>query len=350
MQFDPGIRYQCLQCGKSCRQDWDVWVRPELPAQVRKRYREIFSTQSFPFEEVDGRWRMSRGEAGCVSLDSQSRCNIHSHLSYGEKPYRCQQYPVLLVRTPDGVRVTGSYTCTAVLQGHGPELAAQGTEIATWLERPFFVSDVGNDLPWEEARAQDHHFEELLRKTGWESALERILSGLVSGLRDSRTDHPVNWWKGYRALPIDLCSCLPWLLAALLKPCLRLVDKPGWEQFDLSMLNDGPIQLEEFAYHGSLSEMLEWATDRQSLCSDLDRYRYSLWFRQQHLRCGGVLSGWLMLWAVGPLYRVLKELCGSHGALERIELNLLGHTNLGEQVFPALARFWLDGQRQTVSS
>lgn len=349
MQFDPGIRYQCLQCGKSCRQDWNIWVRPELPAVVRKDYREIFSGPAFPFEAVDGRWRMTRSSTGCVSLDSHSRCKIHSALSYAEKPYRCQQYPILLVKTPDGVRVSASFTCTAVLQGHGPELAQHAPEVANWLEGPFFMTEVGEGMPWEDLVSQERHFDELLAADGWELSLRRILSGLASGWQDRRSDHPARWWKHYRGANVDLESCLPWLLAALLKPCLHLRDKQRWQHLDLALLQKDSVYLEEFDYYGGVEELSAWALDHSKPSPDLDRYRQSLRFRQQHLRCGGNLSGWLMLWSVGPLYRVLRELGGSHDALERIELNLLGHTSLGEQIFPPLAQFWLDGQSALVA-
>ena len=344
MEFDPTIRYQCLQCGKSCRQDWDIWVRPDFPAMVRQDYLEIFSGPAFPFEAVDGRWRMSRGSSGCASLDSQSLCKIHSSLSYEEKPYRCQQYPILLIETPDGVRASASYTCTAVLESHGPELEVLASKMAIWLDRPFSVTKVGEGLAWDEAMAQEAHFVELLQASGWEVALRRILSGLVSGHQDLRSDHPLSWWKHYRCLPLDLNSCLPWLLAALLKPCLQLKSKAEWSLFDQAMLEQGALCLDEFSYRGSVSELLSWAAAEERSFPDLERYRGSLLFRKQQLRCGGILSGWLMLWSVGPVYRVLHELCGSHGALERIEMNLLGHTSLAEQVFPALAQFWLDEQ------
>lgn len=344
MQFDPAIRYHCLQCGKSCRQNWDVWVRAELPALVRDGYLEIF-TEPLPFESIDGRWRLGRNEGGCIALDSDSRCRIHKGLSYRQKPFQCQQYPVLLVQTPDGVLATGSYTCTAVLQGAGPELSESATEIEAWLQRPFFLTRVGEDLPWVDAKALDQHFLALVEDLGWESALQEVLSALVSGHQSGRTDHPLTWWKNCGGTPLNFKTCLPWLLAALLKPCLQLPDKLAWHQFDNAFLEQGALEVEEFGYDGTVAELLDWASTEPAILPDLNRYRSSLHFRKQHLCCGSVLAGWFMLWAIGPLYRVLNKLRGSHQALERIELNLLGHTDLASKIFPALAEFWLSEQK-----
>ncbi|MFN8609844.1 MAG: hypothetical protein U0931_20055 [Vulcanimicrobiota bacterium] len=336
MEFDPGVRYECLQCGKSCRKDWDVWVRPELPAKIGRHYREIF-------ESVGERWRMRRNAGGCLCLDGQSRCQIHSALSYDDKPYRCQQYPILLTRTPDGIRVSASYTCTAVLQQAGPELARLEEQVENWVEGPFFVTEVGYDVPWAESVALDEHFLELLAQTDWESALRRILSGLASGHVDGLTSHPVSWWKSYRSLPVDLTTCLPWLLAATLKPCLQLADRESWQQFDEAFIEGGRVSVQEIGYLGDRSQILAWALDVQP-DTDLERYRASLFFRKQHLRCGGVLSGWFQLWSIGPVYRVLRQWLGSHTALERIEMNLLEHTDLGHRVLPSLAGEWLSRQ------
>lgn len=342
MEFDQ-IRYGCLQCGKSCRQDWDIWLSPE---RVRENYLELFVHNDSPFESVGENWRVRRQSGACASLDSQSRCSIHAQLSYRAKPYRCQQYPVLLVRTPDGLRVSASYTCTAVLEQHGPDLATLEREVEEWLDGPFFVTNVGGGLPWNEVVAMEAHFEELLTTLGWESAVERMLAGLATGFRENLPGHPLSWWRQYRDSRLSWQDSLPVMLSALLKPCFTSRDRDQWERFDWSLLSGESTLLSEFDYQGPAQELLGWAAGREP-SPDLDRYRRSLWFRKQHLRCGGILSGFLMLWSVGPVYRVLNQLCGSQSALERMELNLFGHTTISEQIYPALAKFWLD-QRKAV--
>ena len=336
MVFDE-IRYACLQCGKSCRQDWDIWLHPR---RVQENYLELFVHQDSPFEAAGDGWRVRREAGACAALDAESRCTIHRHKSYQDKPYRCQQYPVLLVRTPDGLRVSASYTCTAVLQQHGPELTTLEAEVREWLDGPYFVNEVGAGLPWEQVRQLESHFEELLAQQGWEPALQRILTGLALGFQEQRSDHPLGWWRHFREVPLNWRQPLPILLSALLKPCLRGRDRQQWQQFDQAMLNGQSVQLDEFGYRGSSEQLLEWAGS-PSASSDLERYRRSLWFRKQHLRCGGILSGFLMLWSLGPLYGVLSQLGGSLDALERIELNLLGHNSVAEQIYPLLAEFWL---------
>ena len=344
MQFDPNIRYQCVQCGKSCQRDWDIWVRPELPQQIRSSYREIASQAALPFENVDERWRIRRNSNGCVCLDADSLCEIHRTLSYDHKPYRCQQYPVMLLRTPDGLRVSASYTCTAVLSRHGPPLEQLRPQVQEWSQGSFFVEEVGSPQDWPDVLALEEHFEHLLAQSGWQPALEQILSGLLSGHLDQLPGPPLTWWKGYRNQPTHLTHCLPWLLSALLKPCFKNRDPEVWTAFDSAMQNkSGRLRLDEFTYQGSAVQLLDWAQTPADSETELEYYRKSLWFRRQHLRCGGILSGFLMLWSVQPLYRVLSRLDGCHAAIERIELNLLGHSQAAPRVFPLLGKFWLDG-------
>jgi len=340
VEFDPNIRYECIQCGKSCQRDWAIWVESALIDPVRARLHELRVLPE-PFESVGERWRMGRDRRGCLCLDKDFLCQIHRHLGYEQKPHHCQQYPILLIQSPDGLRVSASYTCTAVLQEQGPQLDGYAGQVQQWMQGPAFVEPIDLKPDWPQVLELEQHLEGLVHELGWQAALERVLSALVSGFLEGRPDGPLTWWRAYRGLTLDLAALLPVILGALLKPCFVSRDPEVWSEFDAAMHEGGPLLLKEFQYQGSVAELLGWACSRVEDSGLFERYRRSLWFRRQHLRCGGILSGLLMLWSVQPLYRVLSRLCDSHGALERMELNLLAHSSAGSEVFPLLGRFLL---------
>lgn len=339
MEFDPGVNYECIQCGKSCKRDWNVWVRDDLPERLGKGLHRLRVLQGQDDLLVqDGQaFRMERDESGCCCLEG-NLCVIHRELGYHRKPYSCKQYPVLLVRTPDGLRVSASYTCSAVLQKAGPKLEEHREEVSRWQGRGADIDflDFG-EQEWRQIKQFEGCLEQVKSDVGWDVASRRAFFALAA----SSAEEPYQSLLTYQDIGLDFGSTLPLLLGALIKPCFPSRDPVEWQEFDRQFLDGLAVEIPEFYYRGPALELVRWSQsplDSQSE-SELARYRESLWFRKQHLRSGGLAAGMLMLWSVGSLFRTLARLTDPQSALESIELNLLGHTRAGEQVFPILAQF-----------
>ena len=345
MKFDPEIRYGCIQCGKSCQRDWNIWTEPSsVPGALRVLQEENLV-------EEDGRWRLARGAAGCAFLQDRL-CSIHSQFGYASKPFQCQQYPLLLTGTPDGLLVSASYTCSAVLQKSGPPLEDQRQAVEDLVKRGATIKKLTAGSDWPEIQRFEACFEPVLVEFGWDNALRRAIRTMLAGRLAGEGGTPADWWDTHQGVQLGRDNSLGWVLGALLKPCLAQHQSQLWQAVDQALLESGPLELPEFGYRGSAQEVLDWARTPLDDESDLERYRRSLWFRKQHLLCHSLFPGMLMLWTVGPLYRVLARWCGSHGALEKMELNLLGHSYVAQQIYPLICDYWIstyafegDGQK-----
>ncbi len=122
MHFPP-LRYDCIQCGKSCGH-WRVLVEEEARLRLEKTaLAEQARKQGYqPFVACnDGLHRLGfRPEDDkCVFLRPDKLCAVHADLGEAAKPRACRQFPFFLVETPDGPFAGLSFRCTAVKQQTG---------------------------------------------------------------------------------------------------------------------------------------------------------------------------------------------------------------------------------------
>ncbi|MBX3167480.1 MAG: hypothetical protein KF760_08705 [Candidatus Eremiobacteraeota bacterium] len=327
MIFDPDIRYGCVRCGKSCRHDWDIWIHRDLPARLEPHLAKLKLTRENAFVYEQGRVRLARDQHGCRFLQD-SLCSLHCQLGVFHKPNFCQQYPWFFVDTPEGIRVSASYTCTAVLQGAGPPLGEQRAEIEKCLaQNPALDVSL---LNWEETVDFHRRFAQAVERELWALCLLRCLAQARAGRRWAELE-PAQGPVEDMAWPRRL------VVGALLKPCLDH-DQELWSELDRALGDGGEVKIPQFGYAGSGAELLEWAARPLEEEVELERYRRSLWFRRQHLRCAEPLAGLLLNWAPAPLYRVLARLTNGAEALERIEMTI-GHGRGVERVFGLLAGY-----------
>lgn len=327
MIFDPDVRYGCIRCGKSCRHDWDIWIHRDLPARIEPHLAQLGLTRETAFVYEEGRVRLARDEQGCRFLQD-SLCSLHCQLGVRHKPNFCQQYPWFFVDTPDGVRVSASYTCTAVLRSAGPPLSEQRTEIEECLaQNPALDISL---LNWEETRDFHARFEQAVVAQDWGLCLLRCLPQARCGRSWAELDPA-------QGEVDDMSWARRLVVQALLKPCLDH-DEQLWQDIDRALSEGGELNIPQFGYLGSGEELLEWSGSVLLAEAELERYRRSLWFRRQHLRCPEPLAGLLLNWAPAPLYRVLARLTSGEEALERIEMTI-GHGRGVERVFSLLAGY-----------
>ena len=134
-----GVVFTCQNSGACCRNDWLIGVDEASHAALRDvdwtlHDPAIGSGPKFtplPFALPSGeRLTFARKPCGeCVFLTVDTRCAIHAHLGYREKPQVCREFPYSFVETPDGVAVGVSFACTAVRAHHGRPLAEQEAEV-----------------------------------------------------------------------------------------------------------------------------------------------------------------------------------------------------------------------------
>lgn len=122
----PELSYECLRCGKSCRQPWRITLEPATEGFVRQVAPEAVT-------ESGGLPSLKKNLDGCVLL-RDGLCTIHADHGFDKKPRACRQFPFLVCQTPDGYAVGLSFRCNAVRTGHGPSLAEKTAELRRLVE------------------------------------------------------------------------------------------------------------------------------------------------------------------------------------------------------------------------
>jgi lysine-N-methylase len=164
----PDARYRCTTCGDCCR-GWDV---PLQPGESEK-FLELAS-QLVPAERLRGAIGHGKhngmvietlaGQKGqCSMLAEDQLCRIHGRFGEPQKPRACRIFPYTFVATPGGVRVGLSWACPAVVDGEGPPLSEQRSEVEAVfhgaVEGTRYLLQIGGEvaldgerkLPWAEA-------------------------------------------------------------------------------------------------------------------------------------------------------------------------------------------------------
>lgn len=157
-----GLKYDCLNCGHSCR-DFD-----EIPVDERSQERlskldlekvqqalpgqpPIVPDRTDPAKRV----LCHTGEA-CVFLTPTRLCALHREYGLENKPQACIDFPFRFVDTPAGTYVGASFVCTAILEEHGAPVENRRNEFlralpvtthrATTAERPQLTPRIAIDF------------------------------------------------------------------------------------------------------------------------------------------------------------------------------------------------------------
>lgn len=329
LEFDEGLNYECVRCGRSCR-DWNVWVDPatERALTGHPLTLRVIEERGAAWDHVPEGTRMRRDEhrdPACGFLDDRGLCSIHRDLGLQAKPVGCQQFPLLLTRLPgDVVRVSASFACSGVQRSAGPPLAAQAAEVERLLQAGATVSRVdgvvdlgqGVEAPW----ALVEQFEAVLEQqaggssAGWAAALASHAVRLAEVLSQLEAGHVLSepWWQTEPS-PERLQrwdTLRQALLPGLLKPCLSAQNRDLWRRIDVGFLGLGDLDLPEWGWTGDLTSWEAWlAVDVRPVAQpEANRIRNSFRFRKTHLTSGGLLAGLLLLWSLEPLYSCLVGL------------------------------------------
>lgn len=67
-------------------------------------------------------------DGGCVFLMNDQRCSVHAELGPEAKPEGCRRFPLGLVATPTGGRITTEHRCPCRTMGDRPEILPEAAE------------------------------------------------------------------------------------------------------------------------------------------------------------------------------------------------------------------------------
>lgn len=132
----PEMVYDCVMCGRSCRQAWSITVDPELqppieasPGAERARQRGYLPLT------VEQPVQVGRDEEGCCSLlNEEGLCSIHADLGFEAKPFPCRQFPFHPIPSPGGFYLGMSFVCTAVQQSLGRPVQEHAPQVEQLVE------------------------------------------------------------------------------------------------------------------------------------------------------------------------------------------------------------------------
>jgi Fe-S-cluster containining protein len=192
LHLPAGQNYECIRCGRSCGEFWEILVEPEKVEEIRARPADALAAARDPSDPIvespfsPGR-HMMRLIDGCCSLRTgDGLCSLHAAFGLKSKPNVCRSFPYRFVETPDGVFTGISFACTAVLGNLGPAVAGQSDAIRdthAFTVHKRAVAQPPNltvDLPldWEQYAVIEADLDALLSLPGAPLA-ERLLAQSV---------------------------------------------------------------------------------------------------------------------------------------------------------------------------
>ncbi len=79
-------------------------------------------------EDHDDYMLNTAADGGCVFLMADQRCSVHAQLGAEAKPDGCGRFPLGLVATPNGGRITTEHRCPCRTMGDRPEILPEDVE------------------------------------------------------------------------------------------------------------------------------------------------------------------------------------------------------------------------------
>lgn len=184
LRLQPGARFDCVTDGSCCR-DF-VEFRVDAPAAERilsadwRACSDLPEREESPFYKPkkkggDARLLKTR-ENRCGFLGEDDLCRLHKKYGAETKPLNCRAYPFRFVRTPGGIYVGMSFTCTSVLQDSGRPLESHGEELRRLAAEDFLQDEVTDPIRLDSSLA-----------LGWDQylAVEKALDEILAAERDT---------------------------------------------------------------------------------------------------------------------------------------------------------------------
>ena len=121
----PGARYTCFGDGLCCT---DIHGIGPLTKKEVAQMRRIDRGSAGWNDDHDDYMLNTAADGGCVFLMSDQRCSVHAQLGPEAKPDGCRRFPLGLVATPVGGRITTEHRCPCRTMGERPEIQPEDVE------------------------------------------------------------------------------------------------------------------------------------------------------------------------------------------------------------------------------
>ncbi|MGD8318570.1 MAG: hypothetical protein PVH21_17245 [Myxococcales bacterium] len=121
----PGARYTCFGDGLCCT---DIHGIGPLTKKEATRMRR-FDRKSAGWDDEHEEYMLkTAADGGCVFLMGDQRCSVHADHGPEAKPEGCRRFPLGLVATPVGGRITTEHRCPCRTMGERPSIEPANVE------------------------------------------------------------------------------------------------------------------------------------------------------------------------------------------------------------------------------
>ncbi len=121
----PGARYTCFGDGLCCT---DIHGIGPLSKKEVAAMRRIDRKSAGWNDDHDDYMLNTAADGGCVFLMADMRCSVHAKLGADAKPDGCRRFPLGLVATPVGGRITTEHRCPCRTMGDRPQIRGEDVE------------------------------------------------------------------------------------------------------------------------------------------------------------------------------------------------------------------------------
>ena len=121
----PGARYTCFGDGLCCT---DIHGIGPLTKKEVAEMRRIDRKSAGWNDDHDDYMLNTAADGGCVFLMADQRCSVHAQRGPEAKPDGCRRFPLGLVATPVGGRITTEHRCPCRTMGDRPEIRPEDVE------------------------------------------------------------------------------------------------------------------------------------------------------------------------------------------------------------------------------
>jgi Fe-S-cluster containining protein len=121
----PGARYTCFGDGLCCT---DIHGIGPLTKKEVAAMRRIDRKSAGWNDDHDDYMLNTAADGGCVFLMADQRCSVHAQSGPEAKPDGCRRFPLGLVATPNGGRITTDHRCPCRTMGDRPEIQPEDVE------------------------------------------------------------------------------------------------------------------------------------------------------------------------------------------------------------------------------
>ncbi|MEM9069119.1 MAG: hypothetical protein AAGE52_11465 [Myxococcota bacterium] len=168
----PGARYTCAGDGLCCT---DIHGLGPLTKKELVQIRKIDPDGAGWDDDFEERMLTNAPDGGCHFLLPDLRCGVHATFGPEAKPEGCRRFPLGLVATPQGGRITTEHRCPCRTMGDRPILTQEAA-------LPSLLNSHGNPRPDRRVKKVKLAKKTKVNFDEWRAIEARLLGALAEGL------------------------------------------------------------------------------------------------------------------------------------------------------------------------